>query len=421
MISSDIRIQGFDSRAFTNLISLFAPNVVWRRERDPSASDAPEVEEAATPKPDGMLIVVLSPKDTVRVAFHTVKGRVRDFHFEGWDKLAGVPERYGAARVMVIREGALEELTQRASERMHREDDYIAQWLQIARAVREAGESGKLAIHPRFSGIPLPSTQLIRRTVDSILPDDHSFVLAVWRGPVLWTSAILRRRGGEIDWIAGPDQLLAWTGPLGGDWRRDHRIVSDVVTKHVAPVHMGIYGELSSIRRLLRNREAGAWAKAVATRDLIVHPTPPYVAVALGADAMRRVAQKSTSLLGGLDPLGRLAPLMTYVRGRVAEVASVTQSLGFDPLKSLAQFLQRVDPIEENEFDTTDDLDEYAVEEDPSLYAVRDKPREEGSGTHEFSPMNPHELAANDGETNFDGADFGDDDGDEDDEAEGEP
>ena len=81
MISSDIRIQGFDSRAFTNLISLFAPNVVWRRERDPSASDAPEVEEAAAPKPDGMLIVVLSPKDTVRVAFHTVKGRVRDFHF----------------------------------------------------------------------------------------------------------------------------------------------------------------------------------------------------------------------------------------------------------------------------------------------------------------------------------------------------
>ena len=417
MISEDIRIQGFDSRAFTNLISLFAPTVVWRRERDPSMSDAPEVEETAAPKPDGMLIVVLSPKDTVRVAFHTVRGRVRDFHFEGWNKLEGVAERYGAARIMVIREGALEELTQRASERMHREDDYIAQWLQIARAVREASESGKLAIHPRFSGIPLPSPQLIRRTIDSILPDDHSFVLAVWRGPVLWTSAILRRRGGEIDWIAGPDQLLAWTGPLGGDWRRDHRIVSKVVTEHVAPVHMGIYAELSSIRKLLRSREAGAWAKAALTRDVIVHPTPPYVAVALGADAMRRVAQKSTGLLGGFDPLARMAPLMTYVRGRVAEVASVTQSLGFDPLKALAQFLQRVDPIEPTEVEEVDDLDEYAVEEDPSLYA-KARAHDESSGTHEFNELNPLELAANDGETHFEGADFGDE---EDDSSETEP
>jgi hypothetical protein len=110
-----------------------------------------------------------------------------------------------------------------------------------------------------------------------------------------------------------------------------------------------------------------------------------------------------------------MAPLMTYVRGRVAEVASVTQSLGFDPLKALAQFLDRVDPIEENEFETSDDLDEYAVEEDPSLYAAPTaNAREEGSGTHEFSPVDPHELAANDGETNFEGADFGDEDDAED-------
>jgi hypothetical protein len=350
MISDDVRIQGFDSRAFTNLVSLFAPNVVWRNERDPQDSDAPELEGPleGDGARDGSLVVVVSAKGTVRKAFHTVHGRVRDFRFEGWDRLDGVPERYGARRVVVLREGVLEDLFARASQRMHREDDYVAQWLHVVRAIREEMDAGRLAIHPRpFVSVPLPTPQLVRRTMDSVLPDDRSFVLAVWRGPTLWTTAVLRRRGGEIDWIAGPDQLLTWTGPLGGDWRRDHRIVSQAVAAHVAPVHLGLYGELRSVRKLLRSREPGAWARAVASREIIVHPTPPYVAVALGADAMRRVARKSTELLGGLDPIRQLAPFLGLIRGRVAEVASVTQTLGFDPLKLLAQFLQRVDPLDE--------------------------------------------------------------------------
>ncbi len=354
MISDDVRIQGFDSRAFTNLISLFAPNLVWRNERDPLDSDAPEidaqaVESAEKKARDGSLVVVVSAKGTLRKAFHTVHGRVRDFRFEGWDRLDGVPERYGAKRVIVLREGSLEELFARASQRMQRDDDYVAQWLHVVRAIREEMDAGRIAIHPRSFSVPLPTPQLVRRTIDSVLPDDRTFVLAVWRGSSLWTCAILRRRAGEIDWVAGPDQLLSWTGPLGGDWRRDHRIVSQAVTAHVAPVHLGLYGELRSVRKLLRSREPGAWAKAVASREIIVHPTPPYVAVALGADAMRRVARRSTDLLGGLDPFQRLAPMLTYVRGRVAEVASVTQTLGFDPLKLLAQFLQRVDPLEEED------------------------------------------------------------------------
>jgi len=364
MISSDVRIQGFDARAFTNLVSLFAPTVVWRNERDPLDSDAPEISSLDAPSEpgearDGSLVVVVSPRGKVRKAFHTVHGRVRDLAFEGWDRLDGMPERYGAKRVIVLREGVLEELFARASSRMHREDDYVAQWLQVARAIREEMDLGNLAIHPRAGvSVPLPTPQLVRRTLDSVLPDDRSFVLSVWRGPSLWTCAILRRRAGEIDWVAGPDQLLSWTGPLGGDWRRDHRIVSSAVAAHVAPVHLGVYGELRTVRRLLRSREAGAWAKAALSREIIIHPTPPYVAVALGADAMRRVAQKSTAILGGLDPFGQFAPLLGVVRGRIAEVASVTQTLGFDPLKLLAQFLDRVDPLEREDAETENDVED---------------------------------------------------------------
>ena len=372
MISSDVRIQGFDARAFTNLVSLFAPNVVFRQERDPADSDAPEHQAAAhaaeddargeIPERDGSLVVVVSKAGKVRKAFHTVHGRVRDLDFPGFDRLEGLPEMYGAKRVIALREGSLEDLFARASSRMHREDDYVAQVLHVIRAIREEMDEGRIVVHPRpFPSVPLPTPQLVRRTLDSVLPDDRSFVLAVWRGHSLWTAAILRRRAGEIDWIAGPDQLLAWTGPLGGDWRRDHRLVSQAAAEHVAPVHLGLYGDLRSVRRLLRSREAGAWAKAVASREVILHPTPPYVAVALGADAARRVAQKSSAmfgggLFGGFDPLRRLAPVLGVLRNRVGEVASVTQALGFDPLKLLAQFLQRVDPVEANEGEEGSDV-----------------------------------------------------------------
>jgi hypothetical protein len=364
MIAEDVRIQGFDARAFTNLVSLFAPNVVYRHERDPVDSDAPELDgEERAQSTDGSLVIVVSASGTLRKAFHTVHGRVRDLEWDGFEALEGLPARYGAKRVVALREGVLEDAFARASARMHREDDYVAQWLHVVRAIREEMDQGHIAIHPKpFVSVPLPTAQLVRRTLDSVLPDDRAFVLAVWRGHSLWTAAILRRCAGEIDWVAGPDQLLAWTGPLGGDWRRDHRIVSQAAAAHVAPVHLGLYGDLRSVRRLLRSREAGAWAKAVASREVILHPTPPYVAVALGADAVRRVAQKSSAvfgggLLGGLDPLKQMMPVLGLLRNRVVEVASVTQTLGFDPLKLLAQFLQRVDPdggAEESESDASD-------------------------------------------------------------------
>jgi hypothetical protein len=139
-------------------------------------------------------------------------------------------------------------------------------------------------------------------------------------------------------------------------------------------VHLGLYGDLRSVRRLLRSRQAGAWAKAIASREVILHPTPPYVAVALGADAARRVAQKSAAvfgggLFGGLDPLRRLAPVLGVLRNRVGEVASVTQALGFDPLKLLAQFLQRVDPVEAG---GADDVESEEARTDEGRYGEAD-------------------------------------------------
>ena len=79
-------------------------------------------------------------------------------------------------------------------------------------------------------------------------------------------------------------------------------------------------------------------------RDVIVHPTPAYVAVALGADAVNAVARRTARLLGGFDALGALAPLSQIVRARVSQVASISDTLGFNPLRALAGVLRRDEP-----------------------------------------------------------------------------
>jgi hypothetical protein len=164
----------------------------------------------------------------------------------------------------------------------------------------------------------------------------------LWDRGHSWTSVALRRRHGAIDFVAGPDLISRWTGPLGGDWRRDQRVVVDAVSRFLAPAHLGIFGEASTVRRLLLRGDPGAWAAAVAMRDVVVNPTPPYVAVAIGADAVRGFASKTARLLGGFDPLSALAPITHLVRTRVAEVSSVTETLGFDPLEVLRNVIRRV-------------------------------------------------------------------------------
>lgn len=345
MISPWMRFEGFDSRSWTNLISLFAPNVTARLTTEGADSDAPELDaEERASRPRGTLIVVLDDRDRVLKALHTVHGRIEGVTYEGPESLEALAASYGARSCAALREGVIEEIGERIARRAERGEDYIAQWLLTLRTFRELSEAGLLHTWPRpLANVPIPTIGMVRRAFDTVLPDDHAMVSVVWNGSTPWTGLVLRRTGGAIDLVAGPDLIARWTGPLGGDWRRDYRVISDAVERAVAPVHLGVFSELSTIRELLRSADAGAWARAVAVRDVIVHPTPPYVAVALGADAVRAVARESARLLGGIDALGSFGPIASFVRGRVAEVASVTATLGFDPLKVLAVWLRRAE------------------------------------------------------------------------------
>lgn len=355
MISASLSFEGFDSRSWANLLSLFAPNVMHRMTTEAVNSDAPEVEEEAAPGRRGTLVIVLDDRERVLKALHTIEGRIKDLEYEGADSLEAMAERWGAARCIVLREGVVEEISERVAHRIERGDDYVSQLLTTARAVREMSEAGLLLSWPRpLEHVPIPTIGMVRRALDSVLPEDRAVVFVIWNRSAPWTGLVLRRNGSEIDLVAGPDLIARWTGPLGGDWRRDYRVIGDAVERAVAPVHLGIYTDLATVRELLRGYEPGAWARAVAVRDIIVHPTPPYVAVALGADAVRKAAAESARWLGGIDAIGQLAPLARYLRGRFTEIASVTATLGFDPLKLLSIWLRR----QEEQEALTDQADE---------------------------------------------------------------
>lgn len=332
MIDPALRFEGFDARSWTNLISLFTPDAAGPA---PSGDGAP---------PRGALVIVIDDRDRVLLALHTARGRIEGLTWQGPSELPALAERYGVRRCVALREGVIEEIGERVARRVDRDEDYLAQWLRVMRTVRELSEAGLLHTWPRpLANVPIPSAAMVRRALDTVLPEDRALALVVWNGTTPWTGVALRRRKAGIDLVAGPDLIARWAGPLGGDWRRDYRVVSDAIGEAVAPVHVGLFTELDTLRALLRSADPGAWARAVAVRDVIIHPAPPYVAVALGADAVRAVARESARWLGGIDALSALAPLATYVRGRVSEVASVTATLGFDPLKALSLWLRRAE------------------------------------------------------------------------------
>ncbi|MBZ0120527.1 MAG: hypothetical protein K8H88_26275, partial [Sandaracinaceae bacterium] len=260
MIAQGLRFEGFDARSWTNLISLFAPNVISRLETEAAASDAPELDAAGTEGPNGGLVIVLDERDHVLGAFHTRRGRVVGLEWKGPEGLEEHCARFGARRAVVLREGVFEEIAERLGRRLEQGDDYLAQWLVLLRSVREMSEAGLLHTWPRPLGnVPIPTIGMVRRAMDSILPDEHAMVAVVFKGASPWTGLVLRRRAGEIDLIAGPDSLARWTGPLGGDWRRDYRVITDAVSRAVAPVHMGLFTELDTMHGLLRARDPGAW------------------------------------------------------------------------------------------------------------------------------------------------------------------
>ncbi len=333
MISPDIRIEGFDAQSWGRLLSLFSTA---------PADLETSAEQALLPnRPEGTLVVIVDDQDRTLRALHTGRGALTGVRYGGSESLPLLARDHGVKRCVVIREGVPEEIAERLAVRLQPGDDYASQWLSCVRILREVQSAGMMRVWPRpLASVPIPAMTTLQRALDMLLPDDHCWVLALWSGTHLWTTFVVHRHRGQIATVVGPDRIRQWTGPLGGDFRRDYRHIVRAVSTHLAPVHFGAFTDVGVLDHLLHTSHAGTWAKHVAARDIIVHPTPPYAMVVLGADAVGGAARRAAKWAGGLDMLKLLRPVVRELRSQVTSVSSVTEILGFNPIQIWSQWRQ---------------------------------------------------------------------------------
>ncbi len=344
MLTGETRFSGFDARSWHRLVTLVAPG--W--------SSHPPYAHARRAAGDGGVLVVLHRDDKIVRAVHSLRGAVQVDAWPGAEGLEALAKEHGARFAMAAEVGALEELGERVGGRLAPGDDIWATALIVAGSIRELVDQGRVVLLPKFSaGVPLPPPEVLRKAWDHVLPEGNAAVLALFDDGELDSGVAVVRRGGHVDHVYGPEGIITMTGPLGGDFRRDYRIVRASVERELGPLAIGMYTTTHTLRELLRSEVPGAWARAIAARDIVVDPIPSWMSVAMGASVFRAAAAQSRSIRTGLELLGRITPFARRVR-ELSEVFGdfdLRHVLGFDPLDLLAGVLRRSSTAQRNDDD----------------------------------------------------------------------
>jgi hypothetical protein len=130
-------------------------------------------------------------------------------------------------------------------------------------------------------------------------------------------------------------------GLLAGDWRRDYRHLARAVEDRAGPPAFGCFAEVSTIRKLEVDPNPGAWARAVAVRDVILSPLPAALAIPLGVDAGWAALSALKNIAERVDPLGIVAPSIQALRDLTTGERDVKSVFGFHPLELLRRVLSR--------------------------------------------------------------------------------
>jgi hypothetical protein len=283
VISEDFAFFGFDDTSWDRLVSLF-------------------LGESGEDRPRGVLVVVVDAERTPLASFHTATGSLDPATLPDSPDLEALCEATGVGACIVMRERAMADLEDYLAQPIDPDQDFAIRVMRFAHVLRELGNGNWLRIWPN----PLPDLLLAaapaaKPAIDFLLPDGHNVVLGVFEDGQLWTGAVLRRNGGTFDVFAGPGAMSEWAGPLGGAWHRDHRVLTRAIERELGPLHIGLFMERSTAQSLLGGRQAGEWAMAFATRDLMVYPLPSYAAAGLGIDVVSGAAQVALQALDGMD------------------------------------------------------------------------------------------------------------------------
>lgn len=314
MLSDEFRTEGFDAASWHNLVSLV----------DGSRPITAE------PTPRGVLVLLLDGGGTPRRALRGGGGVAPDPADIGpLDDLGAVAARHDAARVVAIDEDTADALVDDMRARISLDAGYATQGLQLLGIVREWERAGRLRTWPRLGRMSPWTEATLGRALDLALPIGTSALACVWEGDRIWTAAALRHAEHGIDRLVGPERILDWAGPLSGDPQRDHRLLTRSVGAALAPVHVGLFASRALLTDLVRRAEPGAWARAVATRDVVIQPMPSFAVALVTADTLRGAAAWAGRRADELDLPSRLGPV---TRGWHARMKGLTDAARFEPL-----------------------------------------------------------------------------------------
>jgi hypothetical protein len=341
VLSPDVRFEGFTQSDWARVLGLFRPRAVGRGERDPD-------------RPQGGVIAVHG-SGRLRKLLHTQAGRLRldDVAAEWPLTPEALARRHHASWAIVLEQGALENVMERFGARLRRGDDLTAQAILFATLVRDELATGAIAYHPsRLAGLPMPTSKMVSRSLDAVCPREHSIVLGLFDAGELHSAVALRRGAqGGFDWIVGPDELRRDMGLLAGDFRRDYRHLARAVERRIGRLSLGVFSELSTFRALEVDPTPGAWARAVAIRDVVLSPVPAALAVPLGLDAGRAALSAVRGLVDRAQGLGAAAPVVHLVRDALTQASALAGLAGldgddgergsFDPLELVRRLLSR--------------------------------------------------------------------------------
>lgn len=329
MLTADVRLEGFTTADWMRVLSLFRPRIPTGLERDPD-------------RPRGAVIAIHSG-GKLKKLLHTEVGRLRlDDAQRDWPLTAEqLVRRHAASWGASVQMGALEEIMERFGAGARRTDDLTTQVVSLLFSARDELLAGRIDVWPqRLRGVPIPSPTVVRGTIDTICPADHVMVLGIFEAGELWTSVALRRKGAGFDRVLGPDEIRADMGLLAGDWRRDYRHLARAVEHRLGPISFGCYAQVATFRKLEVDPNPGAWARAVAVRDVILSPIPPALAIPIGIDAGRAAFSALRAVAERMDPIGVVGPAIERLKRAVSEGGEV-DVLGFQPLEIIRRILSR--------------------------------------------------------------------------------
>jgi hypothetical protein len=220
--------------------------------------------------------------------------------------------------------------------------DLLACLLPLAHELRAARVAGELLFSPALlEEVPIPSAAQVRSAFDLMLPDDRTALVYAFGPSGLSFGLIAEKRRGELVRVAGHD-ALGGIAVRGAQWKAAVPRILQETARRFAPAAVGVFGDEAALRRIVFGTGSSALPRALATRDVILDPLPPWLGVLLGLDTAAKAAGTARSLLHRFAPPGvadRLDPSRWAgeLQKRLGAENPLTRALGFDPLAVLAR------------------------------------------------------------------------------------